>query len=146
MCDVYIYYLTASNGRDVNNMRSSRPATLEAIRERGAEPVMESQIVVDHTQLDGDGFLLATVGDDSHEINDIVAQIWSLELRAASRDNEAIGSVDGVEKYMLSLESRELRKQARLLKSQSTLLTAGESGFRTDDRVFAHFGAGVVSQ
>jgi hypothetical protein len=145
MCDVYIYNFVTSNGQDRDNVLSSQPATLEAIKDRGGEPVMESQIVVDHTQLDGDCFLVAADGSNSHELNDLAAQIWSLEVRAASRDNEAIASVDGVEKYMLSLESRELRKQARLLKSQRTLLMARESGFRTDARDLIHFGAGVAT-
>ena len=146
MCDVYIYHFVTSNGRDCDHGISSQPATLEAIKDRGCEPVMESQIVVDHTQLDADGYLVAAVGGNSHETNDITAQIWSLEVRAASRDNEAIASLDGVEKYMLRLESRELRKQARLLKSQRTVLTAGELRFRTDARDFIQFGPGVITQ
>jgi hypothetical protein len=46
-------------------MLFARPATLEAIAGKG-EPVLESQIVVDHTELDAEGFLLANVGDDSY--------------------------------------------------------------------------------
>jgi hypothetical protein len=116
MSDVYIYYFIGPQGPNGRNSLSARPATLEAIKGRG-EPVMESQIVVDHTQLDAYGFLAAAAGSDSYAINDIVAQISSLEVRAASRDNEAIGTTDDAEKYMLSLESRELRKQARNLRS-----------------------------
>lgn len=144
MCDAYVYYFVMSNNHDGDDMLSTRPATLETIKDGGGEPVMESQMVVDHTELDGDGFLIAAVGCDSHEINDIAAQIWSLEVRAASRDNEAISSTDEIEKYMLSLESRELRKQARALKSRRTEIVAGESGFRTDARDFLHFGAGLA--
>jgi hypothetical protein len=141
---VYLYYFIASNGPNGENVLSTRPASLEAIKGRG-EPVMESQIVVDHTELDGDGFLVAAVGSDSRRINDNSAQIRSLEVRAASRDNEAIASADEIEKYMLSLESRELRKQARVLKNQRTELTTGEADFRTDARDFIHFGAGVTT-
>lgn len=54
MCDVYLYYFIESTGPVGQKIRSMRPATLEAIRSRG-EPVMESQIVVDNTQLDQDG-------------------------------------------------------------------------------------------
>jgi hypothetical protein len=45
MTDVYVYYFTAGpGGKDI----SSKRATLETIKGKG-EPVMESQIVVDHT-------------------------------------------------------------------------------------------------
>jgi hypothetical protein len=128
MSDVYIYYFIGPHGRNGKISLSARPATLEAIEGRG-EAVMESQIVVDHTQLDEDGFLAATVGGAPYAINDIVAQITSLEVRAASRDNEAIRSTDGAEKYMLSLESRELRKQARNLKSRRAESVAGELSY-----------------
>jgi hypothetical protein len=121
MSDVYLYYFIERRGPDGEKLLSTRPATLEAIKGRG-KPVMESQIVVDHTELDGEGFLVATVGNDSYAINDITARICSLELRAASRDNEAMDTNDGVEKYMLSLESRELRKQAQHLRSRRTQL------------------------
>jgi hypothetical protein len=46
---------------------------------------------------------------------------------------------------MLSLESRELRKQARVLKSRRTEIVAGELGFRTDAKDFIHFGAGLAT-
>jgi hypothetical protein len=118
MCDVYIYYFNSVNDPRGKNVLSTRPATLQAIKGRG-EPVMESQIVVDHTELDTDGFLAAIIGNDSHAIGDIAAQICSLEVRAASRDSEALTSKNGMEQYMLSLESRELRKQAGILKSRA---------------------------
>jgi len=143
MCDAYVYYFIAPNGPDGEKLLSVRPATLEAIKGRG-EPVMESQIVVDHTELDGDGFLVAAVRNDSHEINDIAAQIWSLEVRAASRDNEALQSTDGIEKYMLSLESRELRKQARTLKSRRAEMT-GELSSRKETKDFVQFEEGLAT-
>jgi hypothetical protein len=127
MSDVYIYYFIASTGQNGEETISIRPATLEAIKSRGL-PVMASQIVVDHTELDADGFLVAAAGSGSHEINDLTAQICSLELRAASRDIEAIDGTDGIENYMLSLESRELRKQARDLKNRRAEQAACESG------------------
>jgi hypothetical protein len=83
MCDAYVYYFVTSNSQDGDNMLSTRPATLETIKDRGGDPVMESQMVVDHTQLDVEGFLVAAVSCDSHEINDLAAQIWYLEVRAA---------------------------------------------------------------
>ena len=145
MCDVYIYYFMASSGAEGEKMLSLRPATLEAIKGRG-EPVMESQIVVDHTELDPDGFLVASVDTDSHEMNDITAQIWSLEVRAASRDIEAIDCTDGAKKYMLSLESRELRKQARSLRSQRTELPAGQLSYGTDKKDLLRLGEALTTQ
>ena len=138
MCDVYIYYFKTSNGRNGKKILSDRPATLDAIKGRG-EPVMESQIVVDHTELDPDGFLLAAIGNGSNEIADVAAQIWSLEVRAASRDNAALASADRIEQYMLSLESRELRKQARNLKSRRTEMKGGELSYRPGSTDFAQF-------
>jgi hypothetical protein len=131
MCDVYIYYFKTSNGPDGKNILSTRPATLDAIKGRG-EPVMESQIVVDHTELDADGLLVAAIGNDSNAMDHIAFQIRSLAVRAASRDEAALASADGIERYMLSLESRELRKQARELKNRRTQMRAGEPSYRTD--------------
>jgi hypothetical protein len=116
VADVYLYYYTTRDSPSGEGIRSVRPATLAAIKSRG-EPVMESQIVVDHTELDADGFLGASASIDSYSMNDTAAEIWSLGIRAASRDSEANDSADDIEKYMLSLESRELRKQAQSLKS-----------------------------
>jgi hypothetical protein len=145
MCDVYIYYFKTSNGPNGKNILSTRPATLEAIKGRG-EPVMESQIVVDNTELDADGFLLAAIGNDSNAMGDIAYQIWSLEVRAASRDSAALVSADRIEQYMLSLESRELRKQARELKNRRAELRTGELRWRTDSTDFVQFDAGLATE
>jgi len=131
MSDMYIYYFTESTGPYGEDALSARPATLKAIRGRG-EPVMASQIVVDHTELDEDGYLVTTLDSASHSSNDLEGQIASLEVRAASRDREAIDCSDGVAKYMLSLESRELRKQARKLRSPRSELAADEFANRGD--------------
>ncbi len=135
MCDVYIYYFKTSNCPDGKNTLSRRPATLDAIKGRG-EPVMQSQIVVDHTELDADGFLVAAIGNHSNATDEIAFQIWSLEVRAASRDAAALASADGIERYMLSLESRELRKQARELKSRRTEKGADEPSYRAESTDF----------
>jgi hypothetical protein len=140
MCDVYIYYFQTSNGPDGKNILSTRPATLDAIKGRG-EPVMESQIVVDHTELDADGLLVAAIGNDSNAMDHIAFQIRSLAVRAASRDEAALASADGIERYMLSLESRELRKQARELKNRRTELTVDEPSYCTDATGFVRFEA-----
>jgi hypothetical protein len=145
MSDAYIYYFIGPHGPNRKKSLSARPATLEAIKGRG-KAVMESQIVVDQTELDADGFLVAAVGSDSPEIDRITAQIGSLEIRAASRDDEAIDSTDGEQKYMLSLESRELRKQARILKSRRAELMAGELSYPSDTMEFMRFGTMVTSE
>lgn len=138
MSDVYIYYFKTSNGLDGKNILSRRPATLDAIKGRG-EPVMESQIVVDHTELDANGFLVAVLGNDSNAIDELAAQIWSLEVRAASRDSAALASADSIERYMLSLESRELRKQARGLKSRRAEMRTAELRYHTHSTDFYRF-------
>jgi hypothetical protein len=124
MSDVYVYYFTAFNDKQAEVI-SNRPATLEAIKSRGV-PIMRTQLVVDHSEIDAEGFLLAIAANDSCVFDNIAAQIWSLEARATSRDNEANASSDGIEQYMLRLESRELRKQARSLKTGRTKSTADE--------------------
>jgi hypothetical protein len=129
MTDVYLYHFTWCDGATGENRVSVRRGTLEAIKGKG-EPLMASQIVVDHTELDGDGFLRAGIGNESSEVNDLTAQIASLELRATSRDSQAQSMNDdteGRDKYMLSLESRELRREVRTLKSQRCELIADEA-------------------
>jgi|ERR1700722_4123802 len=129
MSDVYIYHFTEWYGPAADNVLSLRPATLAAIKGKGGEPIMESQTVVDHTELDSDGFLVAHSDDASCAVNALSAEIRSTELRAASRDTEALRMNDGAEgkdKYMLSLESRELRKEVRKLNDRRTELTRAE--------------------
>jgi hypothetical protein len=120
MTDMYVYRFVGSEGSDDGkDAVSTRAATLEAIKGRG-EPLMESQLVVDHRELDADGFLLR-FGISTHAIDNLWSEIRSLNLRAESRDTEALKlseSTDGQRKYMLQLESRELRGQARRLKAQ----------------------------
>jgi hypothetical protein len=128
MTDVYIYYFMERDAPTGRSTLSTRPATLKAIKGKG-RPLMESQLVVDHTEVDDEGFFVAGIGNGSNAVNAIAAQIRSVELRAASRDSEALKlneATEGKDKYMLSLESRELRGQARLLKTQRTNLQADE--------------------
>jgi hypothetical protein len=126
MTDAYVYHFTGGENRSGERHASNRRATLESIKGNG-EPIMESQAVVDASELDGGGFVLAAlVSNDSCAMSDLMAEIKSLELRAASRDREAIAlddNADGERKYMLQLESRELRRQAMTLSKQVTDLT-----------------------
>ncbi len=135
MSDIYVYHFIAPNGPGGGPQLSTRAATLEAIKGVGT-PIMESQIVVDHTEVDAAGFLIGTAANDSPAMNSVAAQICSLEVRAVSRDNAASASVDGIEQYMLSLESRELRKQARILKSPPAESGSGEASERAETRDF----------
>jgi hypothetical protein len=73
---------------------------------------------------------------DLHSMDDIVAQIWSLEVRAAARESEAIDSTDSTDKYRLTLESCELREEVRKLKSWHIELVAGQWSNRIDTKEF----------
>ena len=142
MSDVYVYYFMR-RGPAGANILSKRRATLEAIKGGKCEAVMESQTVVDHTEVDSNGFLIDGVGNESHPMVELWAQIRSLERRANSRDGEARTldeSVDGQRIYSLHLESRELRNQAQRLKKQRADAMAGELGNRSDAQDFEHFG------
>jgi hypothetical protein len=125
MTDMYVYQFVGPEGSGGKDAVSTRAATLEAIKGRG-EPLMESQLVVDHSELDADGFLLR-FGISTHAIDNLWSEIRSLGLRADSRDAEALNlneSTEGQRKYMLHLESRELRAQARRLKAERIDLLA----------------------
>jgi hypothetical protein len=147
MTDVYVYYFMrrGPHGEDV---LSKHRATLQTIAGRG-EAVMESQTVVDHTEVDGDGFLIGGVGNESHLTDELWAQIRSLERRAESRDSEALRldeSTEGEHKYVLRLESRELRREAQRLRKQRADAMAGELGNQIDAPVFVQFGAGPTTE
>jgi hypothetical protein len=137
MTDVYVYRFIDWDGLMEANARSRR-ATLETIKELG-RPIMESQIVVDDAELDSKGFFSGTVADDRHSTEAVANEINSLNMRAASRDAEALELDDataGARRYMLHLESRELRKQARLLQKQYEF-AAAESDNYSDRLDFA---------
>jgi hypothetical protein len=64
MPDVYLYHFVSRAGPGAETNLSARPATLETIKGNG-EPIMESQIVVDHTELDKKGFLIGANANES---------------------------------------------------------------------------------
>jgi hypothetical protein len=72
MTDVYVYYFMRCRGQPDDNIPSNRRATLETIKGKG-EAVMESQIVVDHTEVDANGFLIGGVGNESHPMDELWA-------------------------------------------------------------------------
>jgi hypothetical protein len=121
MTDVYVYCFIERDGSAQTNGHAMSRATLETIKAIG-DPIMESQIVVDDAELDSRGFFMGSVANDSRPSEDVRNEIRSLNLRAAARDSEALTVADdaagSARKYMLQLESRELRKQAKKLQRQ----------------------------
>jgi hypothetical protein len=145
MSDVYVYRFTR-RGPAGENILSKRRATLEAINGKG-EAVMESQIVVDHTEVDGNGFLIGGTDNEADPMDGLWAQIRSLERRANSRDSEALTlneSGEGDRGYLLSLESRELRNQAQRLRRQRAESMAGKLDNRINSQVLVQFGGGPI--
>ena len=57
MGTVVVYHFEMTSAKTAENSRSKRPATREAIEAMGFIPLMETAEVVDHTQLDGNGFV-----------------------------------------------------------------------------------------
>jgi hypothetical protein len=119
MTDVYVYRFIGRDGTTKPEPNPRRRATLDTIKAYG-DPLMDSQIVVDDGELDSEGFFYESVANDPNSEAFATNEIKSLNLRAASRDAEAL-DLDGeaaAQKYMLRLESRELRKQAQMLQKQ----------------------------
>jgi hypothetical protein len=146
MSDVFVYYFMRRRPA-AENILSKRRATLETIKGKG-EAVMESQIVVDHTELDGNGFLMGGIDNESHPMDQLWPQIRSLERRADSRDREVLTlneSLEGARIYLLRLESRELRNQAQRLRKHRADSVAGNLGHRIESQVFVQFGGGPIA-
>ncbi len=134
MSDVYVYnfYPFAAGGE--RHLRSLSYATLTAIETIGT-PIMESQAVIDASQLSADGHLLPFVESGSLEFSRLSAEIRSLEIRAAARDrlaNSMDAKADEAAIYMLSLESRHLRQQSHRLTVHRAEILAAESGHISD--------------
>jgi hypothetical protein len=128
MTDVSVYYFVRHSVSGGKELLSKRRATLETIKGRGAA-VLRSRRVVDHTEVDGNGFLIGGDSDESHPL-ELWPQIRSLELRAESRDGEALKIVEGAESdrmQTLHRESIELRDQARILRIRVDQIKADKS-------------------
>jgi hypothetical protein len=139
--DVYVYCFFPFALVGATGSRSTSAATLAAIEKIGI-PIMESQVVVDRSEVNGEGFLVATVGIGSPQITRLNSQIKSLELRAASRDRQALSmdvGGDGPAIYMLNLESRYLRQQTQRLAIERAELLAEESCHITRFTAFPAF-------
>jgi hypothetical protein len=130
IADVSVYYFMRAGGPAGAKSRSKRRATLDAIRGKG-EPVMESQLVVDHTEIDANGYLTGRASEDSHPSHELWAEARSLDSRASSRDDQvlALGDTGGDRKSVLQAESRELRDKARELRERlSAIGVKGKTG------------------
>jgi hypothetical protein len=120
MTDAYVYRFTVMNGAGNEIPADHRRATLDTLKGKG-DPVMESQTIVDQSELDPEGFFASNSDDEAQSVDNVTAEIKSLGLRSQSRDFEArdlVDNSDGQRKYMLQLESRELVKQAKRLSNQ----------------------------
>jgi hypothetical protein len=118
--DASVYYFTRRSGPDGEELLSKRRATLETIKDKG-KAVMQSRRVVDHTEVDENGFLIGGAGDESHPVDELWSRIRSFESRAKSRDNEALEIADDADndrKTVLLLESLELRNEAQALRDR----------------------------
>jgi hypothetical protein len=126
MTDVSVYYFMRPGAHGGEELLSQRRATLETIQYRGVA-VMQSRRVVDHTEVDGNGFLIGSASDKSHP--ELWPEIRSLESRAKSRDDEGLKLEEGAEgdrKRTLHRESLELRDHARILRARAERIKAEE--------------------
>jgi hypothetical protein len=128
--DAYVYRFKGLNGINGETPGDNRRATLATLEGKG-DAVMESQTIVDHSELDSDGFFASNSDDETQSVANVTAEIKSLGLRSQSRTSEArdlVETSDGQRKYMLQLESRELVKQAKRLTSQLDEMAANTPG------------------
>jgi hypothetical protein len=75
--DVSVYYFIRRGLPDGKELHSERRATLEAIKGWGIA-VMESRRIVDHTEVDGNGFLIGGGSDQSDSVDEFWPRIRSL--------------------------------------------------------------------
>jgi hypothetical protein len=113
MPDAFVYYFLIRDRSTGRLVSSKRRATLEAIKSKG-EPLLESKMAVDGSEVDALGFLVRSVGGGD-PTDELWGEIRSLRLRADSREREAMPLNDGTDrerKLILCEESRELRNRA----------------------------------
>jgi hypothetical protein len=113
MPDAFVYYFLIRDRSSGRLVSSKRRATLEAIKSKG-EPMWESRMAVDDSELDATGFLVSRADSGSDPMDELWSDIRSLRLRADSRDREAKQLSEAHEEQKLTLceESRELRNKA----------------------------------
>ena len=115
MADICVYYFSVRDRTTGKLGNSKRRATLEAIRDLG-EPVVESRLIVDSSEVDGSGFLISRQDIGSY-IDEIWCEIRSLRLRAKSRTLEAklLKESEAERRHVLYSESLELMTRANRL-------------------------------
>ena len=125
MPDAFVYYFLIRDRSTGSLVSSKRRATLEAIKHRG-EPLLESEMAVDDSEVDAMGFLTSRSVDGEDPTGGLWGEIRSLKLRAEAREREAMQLNEGngrERKLILFEESRELRKRSehlqRLVRKQS---------------------------
>ncbi|HEY6619008.1 MAG TPA: hypothetical protein VIY68_05660 [Steroidobacteraceae bacterium] len=117
MPDAFVYYFLVRDRSTGKLVSSKRRATLEAIKTRG-EPLLESQMAVDDSEVDAMGFLASRSVDGADPSGELWGEIRSLRLRAESREREAMQLTDGMDrerKLILHAESQELRSRSNRL-------------------------------
>src|ERR1700729_1334567 len=113
MPDAFVYHFLIRDRSSGTLISSKRRATLEAIKSKG-EPLWESRLAVDDSELDATGFLVSRADSGSDPMDELWSDVRSLRLRADSRDREArqLSEIHREKKLTLCTESRELRSKA----------------------------------
>ena len=129
MPDAFVYHFLIRDRSSGRLVSSKRRATLEAIKSKG-EPLWESRMAVDDSELDATGFLVSRADSGSDPMDELWGDIRSLRLRADSRDREArqLGEIHREQKLTLCTESRELRSKADRLQQLIYAKSNGSSG------------------
>jgi hypothetical protein len=118
MPDAFVYYFLIRDRSTGRFVSSKRRATLEAIKGKG-EPLLESAMAVDDSEVDARGFLVGRSLGSSDPADELWGEIRSLRLRADAREREAAqlnDSSDRERKLVLRAESRELRNRSDRLR------------------------------
>jgi hypothetical protein len=127
MPDAFVYFFLVRDRSSGRLARSKRRATLEAIKSRG-EPLLESEMAVDDSEVDASGFLVGRSVGGEDPTDELWGEIRSLRLRAGSRERETEHLNDGADdarKLILDAESRELRNRADRLQQLIHTLKEG---------------------
>jgi hypothetical protein len=114
MPDAFVYCFLIRDRASGRLVSSKRRATLEAIKSRG-EPLLESEMTVDDSEVDASGFLIGRSVGGEDPADEQWGEIRSLRLRAGSRERETkqLSEVtDRERKLILGAESHELRNRA----------------------------------
>lgn len=115
MPDIFVYCFLVRDRSSGRLVGSKRRATLEAIKSHG-EPLLETEMAVDASEVDAAGFLVRSVGGGG-PTDALWGEIRSLRLRADSREREAkeLCEADLEQGFILRAESQELRNKAKRL-------------------------------